>query len=119
MGPIEVTVTMEVTEVDDEEIAIALTIERDGEEMEGPEMRRPREKYLDIPEGIEVEVSEEEVEIDGKTLKCFVLTREGPRGGEIKQWMCKDVPVLGIVKITRNGKVFQELLAWGTEEDDS
>ena len=57
------------------------------------------------------------VEVDGKELSCFTLSYT--RGdNDIVVYVCKAVPVDGIVKVERNGEVVEELIEWGTDDDE-
>jgi hypothetical protein len=57
-------------------------------------------------------VSEESVTVDGKAIKCKVISAEAA-GQKSKTWMSDDVP-FGIVKVEANGVVAQELVKWGS-----
>ncbi len=111
----EVIVTVEVVEVTDEEVVLQSTVEIAGRTAEGPEMRQERKRFLELPEDREVEIAEGTTTIDDQELTCIVLKSQGPRGADMEQWICPKVPVMGIVKIVRNGQVVQEILAWGTD----
>ncbi len=60
-------------------------------------------------------VSKETIEIGGKSLDCHVITFKSRRGTVSKRWICGEIPVNGLVKRERDGKVVSELLEWGVD----
>ena len=52
----------------------------------------------------------------GHKLPCVTITRTNRRGTVDKRWYSNLIPVSGLVRHERGGKVVKELLDWGTGE---
>ena len=115
----ETIATLRVIEVGDDEVKLESRVAYGGAEIKGAVLDRPRrERFLLNRRGgpAQVVVGKETLEVRGKTLECVTITRKGRRGRVDKRWFSNEVPVDGLVRHERGGKVVKELLDWGTGE---
>ncbi len=111
----EITITLEVTRVDADEVGVKATIEHQGQVVEGPERQQAKGAGFSFRGAEDVTWSEEDLTVAGKDLHCRVATFTTRRGGTTKRWFSTEIPVAGLVREERDGKVVRELLAWGTD----
>ncbi|MHC4959370.1 MAG: S41 family peptidase [Planctomycetota bacterium] len=118
----ELEIVIRVDEVTPTEVVLKQTILMQGREIPGPTMRRPRRQSLEPSEqiGEATGYSSEEVKVAGKVLKCIVMTAKDPGSGEELKWLVSpDVPVDGLVRFIRGGKVMMEVVEWGTPDSSA
>ena len=116
----EMTVRVDEVNEEDDKIILKRTLHR-GEQgdLDFPPKAIERQSHLRKVEGFsDYVVSKDTVKltINGKELECFTVTATDPRGGEIKRYFCKSIPVDGQVRVERDGEVVMELVDWGTDE---
>jgi hypothetical protein len=106
-------VRQEVTKVSGDKVTYShKTLDKDGNETSVKEYTKAwnaikLQGRLPYGKEDEVEWTEEEVELGGKTLKCDVASWTAGSGKETARgqiFFCKDVPCGGIVKTVTNGK---------------
>ena len=107
-------VLQKVDAVEDGRVTIQNTVTMGDRKIEGQPQVRPLRKNLRIRRGGTIEIGEETLTVNGKDLKCVVITRTARNGTIDKRWICDEVPVTGLVKRERAGQVVSELLSWGT-----
>ncbi len=110
--------TLRVIEVVDDAVKLESKIAYGGTEMKGAVLTRPRRERLALAgrRGGKVVLGQETLEVKGRSLDCVTITRTNRRGISDKRWLCSDVPVSGLVRQERDGKVVKQLLDWGTGE---
>jgi hypothetical protein len=110
----EFEMTRKVTEVTDAEVTIATTGRADGEVREFPPEKRPRTRVLAPRDGGAATFGRERLAVAGRQLDCILMTytREGV---EDRVWFSPEVPVTGVVRQERGGRVIVEALDWGKE----
>jgi hypothetical protein len=108
-------VTMRVTEVSEDEVVLQSTVERGEAETEGPAMRMPRSEAPGFGRLEGATFEDASVTVAGRTLACTVVTTTSRRGGQTRRWISADVPVTGLVKVERDGRILSELLDFGRD----
>ncbi len=115
----ETIATLRVTEVSEDEVHLESRVAYSGSEIRGAVLKRPRNEFMQMGRRggrAKVEIGKETVEVKGKSIECITITRTNRRGQVDKRWVSNEVPVNGVVRRERGGKVVQELLDWGTGE---
>ena len=111
--------TLKVVEVTDDEVKLESRVAYGDTEIKGAVLTRPRREHMPMAarggRG-KVEMGTATIEVKGQKLECITITRTTRRGGVDKRWYCKDIPVNGLVRHERGGKVVKELLDWGSSE---
>jgi tricorn protease len=117
VGGEEVIATIRVVAVKDDEVHVQSTMQHGDTQIKGDVSRRPRREHLALRSrgGQRLEVGEATLEVAGKKLICTVVTRTLRRGGVEKRWYSNEVPVTGLVRREREGRVISEVLAWGSD----
>jgi len=102
-----------VTKVDGKKVTVKTELSIKGKASPAVEQVYDLEKKKEASKKADAKTSEETLDIGGKKLKCKVLEE-----GNVKTWLCEeDVPVFGLVKKEVSGKVTEELVGWGDEEE--
>ena len=110
----EVEMTRKVIEVGEDEVTLRVTFAFGGMTQER-DQPFPRHKVLKAAfEEFEATYSKETVTIGDSEFECDVMTYER-NGSQEKVWICKNVPVTGVVKMERDGVVVLELVEWGKD----
>jgi len=117
----ETVATLRVVEVTDDNVKVESRVAYAGSEVEGAVLNRPRRERLTLGgdgggRGGKVGVGSDTVTVKDRKLECFTITRTSRRGVVDKRWFCAEIPVSGLVRHERAGKVVKELLDWGTGE---
>ncbi|MDJ0523660.1 MAG: S41 family peptidase, partial [Planctomycetota bacterium] len=113
----ETIATLRVVEVTDDNVKLESRVAYGGSEMKGAVLNRPRRPVMAMASrGGKVTLGKETVEVKGHKLECTTITRTNRRGVVDKRWICHEIPVSGLVRHERGGKVIKELLDWGTGE---
>jgi tricorn protease len=108
----ETVATLRVVEVSDDTVTLSSSVAYGGKEIQGATLTRPRRERMQFRRG-KVEIGHEVLEVKGHKLECITITHKMRRGGTDKRWICPEIPVNGLVRRERNGKVVMELLDWG------
>ncbi len=112
----EVELTLEVVAIEGDQVAVAATVALQGRTATAPVSRNPRSKAYQFPEGVTATWAPDPdaLDVGGREVTCRVvtLTREG--GPSAKLWISPDVPLGGIVREERDGKIVRELIDFGT-----
>jgi len=111
--------TLRVVAVTDDEVHIKSEVVHGDTVMRGNVVKHKRRKDMPLRgkgRG-DTSVTKETIEIAGKSLACHVITFKSRRGTVSKRWICADIPVNGLVKRERDGKVVSEILEWGVDAD--
>ena len=107
-----------VTAVDDENVELAQEMRGpDGKPRErGPTTRKEkRTKDLVWNDRYGTVEGTETLTVNGKELRCTVVSTTTADGKVEKRWISNEVPVGGTVKRETDGQVTSELLDWGTD----
>jgi tricorn protease len=109
----EAVVTMEVVEVTADEVVLQSRVERGGEAGPGPAIRRARTRDLSGEGEGEGTWSTETLVLGGREVVCHVLASPTRRGGTVKRWFSNEVPVTGLARVERDGRLIREVVEWG------
>jgi tricorn protease len=112
----ETIATLKVIEVTEDEVKLESSVAYGDTEIKGAVLTRPRRADMPLSGRGNVEVGSDTVEIGGKKLDCITITRTTRRGAVDKRWICLDIPVNGLVRHERGGKIVKELMDWGVGE---
>ena len=117
----ETVATLRVVEVTDDNVKVESRVAYAGSEVEGAVLNRPRHERMSLAgegggRGGKVETGTDTVTVKGHKLECVTITRTNRRGVVDKRWICAEIPVSGLVRQERGGKIVKELLDWGTGE---
>lgn len=111
----ETIATLSVVEVTDDNVKLESRVAYGGSEMKGAVLNRPRLEHMRLAaRGGKATIGRDVVEVKGHKLECVTITRKNRRGVVDKRWICTEIPVSGLVRHERGGKVVKELLDWGT-----
>jgi len=112
----EVEMVLAVVEVTDDEVVLSRTIFAGDREINGPEMRRKRDRKLKAPAKFElVGFGREKITVGEHEFDCHVMTATDPNGIEWNWYVTPEIPVNGYAKVVRDGKTLMEAIEWGTE----
>jgi hypothetical protein len=116
----ETVATLRVVDVTDDNVKVESRLAYAGSEVEGAVLNRPRRERVSLGDGGaragKAEMGSDTLTVKGLKLDCVTITRTSRRGVIDKRWLCAEIPVSGLVRHERGGKVVKELLDWGTGE---
>ena len=112
--PMPVRFVLRVEEVTETEVILSQSMDMGGQERQGRDIHRKRDRKLVAPEGFTlVGYGGATVRVKGQDLDCIVMTATDPDDLQSKWFVCPDVAVNGYVRVVRGGEKVVELLDWG------
>ena len=116
----ETIATLRVIEVDENVVKLESRVAYGDTEIKGDVLSRPRRAKMSLGGRAtrigagKATIGQETLEVKGQKFDCITITRTTRRGVTDKRWICHDIPVNGLVRHERGGKVVKELIDWGT-----